>query len=209
MNEILEMIIDGFFEHWAKVAVGAFLVGAGWIVGWYRSRSRWLKKEFFERINFSLNSIIDGKLRIRTIMEKSCDQVFLNQVAVKHVTDASQRTSPADPIIPLPEDEYWFYLNAVLNEVSEKFSLGFLNRDAGKEVESHEYIICLTNECDGAIRTRKLRAMLIRAELLENLPEEMPELESPNHSTRWKTLTAMSAKMKQTPHQFLRVELVI
>lgn len=209
MNEILEMIIDSFFEHWTKVAVGAVLVGAGWVVGWYRARKRWQKKEFFGRINFSLNSITDGKLRIRTIMEKSCEDVFLNQVAVKNVIDASQRTSPDDPIIPLTENDYWFYLNAVLNEVSEKFSLGFLNRDAGKKVESHDYIICLTNECDGAIRTRKLRAMLIRAELLENLPEEMPELESPNHSTRWKTLTAMAAKMKQQPHQFLRVELVL
>jgi len=209
MNEILEMIIDGFFEHWAKVAVGAVLMGVGWIVGWYRARLRWQKKEFFGRINVSLNSIAGGKLRIRTIMEKSCEDVFLNQVAVRSVIDASQRTKAEDPIIPLPKDDYWFYLNAVLNEVSEKFSLGFLNRDAGKDVESQKYIICLTNECDGAMRTRKLRAMLIRADTLKNLPEEMPELESDHHVTRWKTLQAMAARMDQSPHQFLQVELVI
>lgn len=209
MNEILEMIINGFFEHWAKVAVGAVLMAVGWVVGWYRARVRWQKKEFFGRINVSLNSVTDGKLRIRTIMEKSCEEVFLNQVAVRSIIDASQNTQPDAPVIPLPKDDYWFYLNAVLNEVSEKFSLGFLNRDAGRDVESHLYVICLTNECDGEIRTRKLRAMLIRADLFENLPEEMPELESPNHATRWRTLKNMAAAMEQHPHQFLKVELVI
>ena len=209
MNQILEMLIDGLFNHWSKVAVGAVLMFLGWVVGWYRARTSWQRKEFFGRINFSLNSITDGKLQIRTVMEKSCEEVFLNQVAVRSIMDASQKTKPDAPIIPLAEKDYWFYLNSVLNEISEKFSHGFVRRDAGHEVESHRYVICLTNECDGAIRTRKLRAMMIRADLLENLPEEMPELESPNHETRWNTIKNMAAAMEHAPHQFLKVEVVI
>lgn len=209
MQELLELILDGFFEHWAKVAVGALLMAIGWLVGWYRARRRWQRKEFFERINFSLNSIQNDKLLIRTIMEKSCDDVFLNKVAVSRLLESALKTSEKDPIVPLAKDDYWYYLNAVLNEVSEKFAAGFIRRDIGQKVESNCYLLCLTNEMDGAIRTRKLRAMMILAKDLENLPEEMPKLESKNHETRWRTLQTMAKRLAEKPHQFLRVELVI
>jgi hypothetical protein len=70
-------------------------------------------------------------------------------------------------------------------------------------------LLCLTNESDGAIRTRKVRAMLIRSEDLKNLPEEMPELESQNHVTRWKTLQFMAKRLEEKPFQFFKVELVV
>ena len=209
MNEIVDTLIDGFFEHWAKVIAGAVLMGIGWLIGWFRARKRWQKKEFFERINFSLNSIQGGKLRIRTLMEMSVEDVFLNKVAVNKLLNAATQTSTSNPIAPLPQDDYWFFLNAALNEVSEKFAEGFIRRDVGQSVEAHNYKLCLTNEFDGAIRTRKIRAMLVRSDLLDNLPEEMPELESPNHQTRWRTLKFMAKRMESHPHQFLDVELVI
>ena len=119
------------------------------------------------------------------------------------------KTSEKDPIIPLGQKDYWFYLNSVLNEVSEKFADGFVRRDAGQDVKANLYVLSLTNECDGAIRTRKIRAMLIRKEDLLNLPEEMPELESKNHVTRWKTLVHMAENYEAKPHQFFTVELVV
>lgn len=209
MEDIIKTISEAFFAHWSKVAVGATLMLLGWIVGWWRARQSWKKKEFFGRINFSLNSIRDGKLKIRTLMEKSCEDVFLNQVAVREVMDAAMGTSEKDPIIPLAKDDYWFFLNAALNEVSEKFAEGFVRRDTGQNVEESLYVLCLTNERDGAIRTRKIRAMLIRKEDLLNLPEEMPELESQNHTTRWHTLRHMAEAFKEKPHQFFTVELVV
>ena len=142
-------------------------------------------------------------------MEKSCEDVFLNQVAVSRLLEAAQKTTLDDPIVPVPADEYWFYLNAVLNEVSEKFAAGFIRRDVGETVQSYEYILCITNEPDGSVRTRKIRAMLIRAEDLSNLPEEMPELESKNHEIRWRTLQLMATRLEEKPHQFFRVELVM
>ena len=209
MDEILKVISEAFFNHWGKVAVGATFMVVGWIIGWWRARQSWKKKEFFGRINFSLNSIHDGKLKIRTLMEKGCDQVFLNQVAVGTILDAALKTTEADPIIPLGKKDYWFYLNAALNAVSEKFADGFIRRDAGHDLKTTAYVRCLTNECDGAIRTRKIRAMLIRKDDLLDLPEEMPELESKNHATRWNTLVHMASAMKTKPHQFFTVELVV
>jgi len=209
MDEVLKTITDALMNHWGKVAVGATFMLVGWIVGWWRARRSWQKKEFFGRINFSLNSIRDGKLKIRTVMEKGCDEVFLNQVAVSTILDAATRTTEKDPIIPLGKEDYWFYLNSALNEVSEKFAGGFIRRDAGQDVKTNLYVLCLTNESDGAIRTRKIRAMLIRKEDLLNLPEEMPELESKNHVTRWKTLVHMAEIFESKPHQFFTVELVV
>ena len=209
MDELLNAMTEALADHWSKLVVGGALMGVGWVIGWWRARKKWQRKEFFERINFSLNSLAEGKLRIRTLMEKPSLEVFLNQVAVARLLEASQKTTANNPIIPLAKDDYWFYLNSVLNEVSEKFASGFIRRDIGQTTESNDYVICLTNEVDGAIRTRKIRAMLIRAADLESLPEEMPALESPNHETRWRTLQTMAHRYQETPEQFLRVELVV
>ena len=209
MNEFLAVLVEGLFEHWAKVAVGASLMAIGWLFGWIKARGRWKRKEFFERINFSLNSINDNKLQIRTLMEESADNVFLNKVAVNRLLSAANSTSSKNPVIPLSKDDYWFYLNAVLNEVSEKFAAGFIRRDVGHKVEPHRYTLCLTNEFDGAIKTRKIRVMLVRTEVLSNLPTEMPQLESPNHKTRWKTLKFIARRMTTHPHEFMSVELIV
>jgi hypothetical protein len=208
MNEIFTTISDAFFAHWGKVAVGATFMFIGWLVGWWRAKQSWKKKEFFGRINFSLNSIHDGKLKIRTLMEKSCDEVFLNQVAVRTILHAAFHTTASDPIIPLAKKDYWFYLNSALNEVSEKFADGFIRRDAGQDQKETIYILCLTNESDGGNRTRKIRAMLIRKDDLLNLPKEMPELESKNHETRWRTLLHMAQVYHKKPHQFFSVEII-
>ena len=71
------------------------------------------------------------------------------------------------------------------------------------------YLICLTNECDGDIRTRKLRAMVVRRELLLKLPDEPPAFESPHHSIRWQTLQHLQQRHRQEPWRFLEVELVV
>ncbi len=209
MQDLIELFFDMFHDHWVKVAIGLGMLIVGTVIGWWRARNRWLRKEFFDRINFSLNSIVDGKLLIRTLMEKSCAEVFLNQIAVSQLLLAAKRTTEKDPIIPLEKQDYWFFLNSVLNEVSEKFAQGFMMRDVGAPTRVRKYVLCLTNECDGDVRTRKIRVMLLQQQLLENLPEETPELESPNHLTRWRTLKLLAERIQSTPHQFLNVEILL
>lgn len=209
MNDFLSAVSDYLHDHWIKFVTAGGFMAVGWVLGKRRARSEWRKKEFLSRLNISLNVLRDGKLMIRTIIEKSCDEIFLNSVAVDTVMTAARKTTPDDPILPLPEKEYWYYLNAVLNEVSEKFALGQMKRDVGQPVEKCLYLLCLTCECSGEMKTRKVRAMLVRKATLENLPAEQPQLESPTHATRFKTLHQLAAAWRAAPHRFLEMEICV
>ncbi len=205
MDQILEAIKD----HWFDLFMALLGIAFGWFAGNWRARRRWEKKEFFDRLNVSLNEITDGTLRIRTVLEKSCQDIFLNSVAAGAVADAAQETTIEDPTLPLPKGEYWYYLNSVLNEVAEKFSNGVIRRDMGLETKTTAYVFCLTSECDDDVKTRKVRAMLIRVSLLENLPEDTPQLERESHSVRWNTLNILARERTKNPWKFLEMEIVL
>ncbi len=209
MQQLVETIFEHFEEHWIKFVTAGLFMGVGWFFGRRRARSEWAKKEFLDRINVSLTSIDNGMLRIRTIIEKSCRDVFLNAVAAEAINEAARKTTEGDPILPLVEDDYWYYLNAVLNEIAEKFAEGQIKRDLGLPVEVGTYLICLTCERAGAVRTQKVRAMVVRKTLLTKLPTETPRFESPSHSTRWETLQFLAKSYRTAPHQFLEVELCL
>lgn len=209
MDQLLEAITDWLEDNWIKFLTGLLIMAVGWFLGQRRARSNWQKKEFLDRLNVSLNTIDQNKLLIRTILEKSCKDVFLNDVAVTKILETSGQTSEADPTLPLPESDYWYYLNSVLNEVSEQFSEGQVRRDMGMPVTVKEYLICLTSECAGELKTRKIRAMLIQRELLESLPEEQPAFESPHHITRWQTLQKLARLRVSHPYRFLAIEICI
>jgi hypothetical protein len=209
MNEWLSTIRDQLSDHGIKVAVAVGFTILGWLFGRWKAARDWRRREFFNRLNISLNSIIDGKLLIRTVLEKSCEEVFMNRVAVDRLLQAAQQTTPAEPLIPLIPDDRWFYLNSILNEISEKFSSGLFLREAARPHDAVRYLICLTNECDGDVRTRKIRAMVVRRDRLLSLPSEQPVLESPNHAVRWKTLQHMQKRYATDPSMFLDVEILI
>ena len=125
------------------------------------------------------------------------------------VVEAAQKTTPQDATLPLSKEDYWYYLNSVLNEVAEKFATGVVRRDMGLETKSVPYLICLTNECAGDVRTRKVRAMLIQKSLLGKLPEKCPKLESTSHTTRWETLERLAVEWRKNPWKFLEMEIVL
>lgn len=195
---MVKAINDLITNHWVKFVVAAGFTVVGWVIGWQRTRRAWQKREFFHRINFSLNSIIDGTLCIRTLAEKTCNDVFLNETAVKEITAAAaQETRLGLPLIPMAKDDCWFYLNAVLNEVSEQFAVGLIARESGKNMTATQYVICLTNVADGEVKTRKIRTQVIRENLLTSLPKETPIFESPQHRIRWETLMHLSQAYKK------------
>ena len=211
MGPFVGIFEDVINKNWVKVVTGLLLMGLGWFLGKRRARFEWAQKSFLHRLNVSLNILIPGEpLRIRTLSEMSCEDVFLNAVASEQVLAAAKKTTLQNPILSLGKDDYWFYLNSVLNEISEQFAEGQLRRDMGLPVTTRKYMICLTCECAGDVRTRKIRAMVISKEVLENIPaSEPPILEHARHQTRWETLKILATEYVKNPHQFLEVELCV
>jgi hypothetical protein len=190
-------------------AIGSFVLGRWW--GRRRAWRKWHKKDFLDRLNISLNQIHNSKLRIRTLMERSLEQVFQNAAAVEMVREAAEKTTVEDPMLPIPPHDRWYLLNFVLNAVAEQFTAGLVRRDAGEPVRVVRYAICLTCEKVGDERVHKVRAMLIREELLREFPyrESMPELENHWHDTRVHTLRKMADLFAKQPDYFLTLELCV
>lgn len=209
LDQLLQTLQDYVKDHAVKLLTGLVLMAFGWFIGRSRARAHWKKQEFLDRLNLSLNTIENGILKIRTLSEKRCEDVFLNSSAADSIQQFAKATTATDPILPIPGKENWFYLNSVLNDVSEQFAPGLLMRDMGGSVTTGTYLIALTCESAGEMKTRKIRAMVIQKSLLTNLPAQMPKLESPSHSTRWATLQFLSAEYDRNPARFMEVELSV
>ena len=202
-------VIDAFREHAVKIIVGFVLMAVGWHFGKWRARAHWKKQEFLDRLNVSLNSVDGGVLKIRTLSEKHCEQVFLNSIAADTVRRLAQRMKAGDPILQIAKADVWYYLNAVLNDLSEQFAAGVLKRDMGAPVTAAVYLVALTCETAGDMRTRKIRAMVVKKSLLTNLPATPPKFEADRHHTRWETMQFMAAEYSKNPWRFLEVELCV
>lgn len=206
---MLDWLLQVFQDHWPSVLLSLLGIFLGTWWGRRRAKRQWQRKEFLHRLNVSLNTIDGGTLKIRTVLEKDLLDVMLNRVAVDEVLRIAHTATAEDPILRLPEQDAWFLLNGVLNEISERFAVGLLRCDLGTAATRGDYLLCLTFEIAGAVRTHKVRAMLIRRDLLENLPAERPALESPHHATRWDTLHRMAALWQTEQHHFLQVEIAV
>jgi hypothetical protein len=193
----------------ATTSTATFFAGRWW--GRYKASRQWHRKEFLDRVIISLNIFADGFLKIRTVMERSLEEVFLNKLAVDKVWAAAKRTTADNPIMPIAKDDRWYLLNFVLNAVAEHFVTGNIRQDAGQPATVVKYALFLTCELVGEERIRKVRAMLIRRELLEKFPYEdsMPQLENPWHTDRIKTLRAAAALFKKEPDNFLTLEVCV
>lgn len=209
-EQFFAAVSDLIHDNWLKVLTGFVLMALGWVFGKRKALSEWRKREFMHRLNVSLNLLVPGEpLQIRTLLEKRCDEVFLNVVATAAVDAAARQTLPDNPLLPLPQSDYWQYLNAVLNEIAEQFSVGEIRRDLGLPVTRGKYLVCLTCECAGEMRTRKIRAMVIQKRHLENLPATQPKLEHASHVTRWNTLQILALQYRKNPWQFIELELSV
>jgi hypothetical protein len=197
------------------VLVAATTSGATFVFTWWWARRRahrqWYAKEFLDRIIVSLNIFADGALKIRTVIERSLDEIFLNKLAVAKVWAAARATTVENPVMPIAKEDRWFLLNFVLNAVAEHFVEGHIRRDAGLPVTTVKYALFLTCELVGDERIRKVRAMLIRRDLLENFPyaDTMPALENPWHEDRLRTLRTAAALYKKEPDNFLTLEVCV
>jgi len=205
-----------FFARWGAgiliflcTTVVSFVLGR--LLGRYRARRDYAQKSLLGRININVNCFANNFLKIRTLLERSLEEVFLNPVAVEKVLAAAKQTKVDQPLLPLPPEDCWFLLNFVLNAVVERFGFGVIRQDAGEPVKTLRYVLFLTCEQVGDDRIRKVRALMLQEELLRNFPyhESLPQLEDAHHADRIDTLRT-AAKMYAThPHYFLSLEIYL
>jgi hypothetical protein len=187
----------------------AFLFGRYY--GRYKARREWMSKEFLHRVIVSLNIFADGFLKIRTVLERSLEAVFLNPVAIEKVQLAAKECTKDQPLLIFPKEDRWFILNFVLNAVAEQFAPGQVRQDAGAAVTKVKYALFLTCEVVGDERIRKIRAMLIQKQYLESFPyiDTLPQLENPWHEDRIRTLRQAAALYAKEPDLFLLLEVCV
>jgi hypothetical protein len=177
--------------------IGLVLTWVGIALVYLRRRSEWLKKSFLNQVNFSLNYIEDGKLCIRTLLETTASQVWLNSYGINKVFKAAGRTRPDQPFIILPDEEdMGFVKRAVLNVLSEKFADVFLAQGMGLPVKTARFVFAITFENFPDMRTRKFRILLMEVESLKQLFVETPgegemKVSEPRHRDRLSVLRAM------------------
>ncbi len=187
----------------------SFVIGCYW--GRYLAHRDWQKKQFLGRIIVSLNSLADGCLKIRTIFERSLEEVFLNPIAIELVRAASLKTTVDNPMLPIEPKDRWFLLNFVLNAVAERFSDGLVRFDAGESRKPVLYLLFLTCERVGEDRIRKVRAMMLRKDFVLDFPyrDTMPQLEKDYHADRVVTLRRAAEVYRKEPDNFLPIEIYV
>lgn len=193
----------------ATTSTATFFAGRWW--GRYKAGRQWAAKEFLDRVIVSLNIFADGALKIRTVLERSVHEVFLNRVATEKVEAAARATTPDKPVLAIAKADRWFLLNFVLNAVAEHFVAGNIRQDVGQPVTVVKYALFLTCEHVGDERIRKIRAMLIRHDMLAGFPymTGMPRLENPWHEDRIKTLRYAADLYQKEPDNFLTLEVCV
>lgn len=202
-------LAEALESYGAEAAVGLLFAAAAAAFGVWKARRAWRRREFLDRINFSLTFLDDGVLKIRTLAEEDLSRIFLNRSAVGALLKAAGKTTTHDPTLPLPREDYWIYLNAVLNELSERFAAGLFKKLAGRETETRAYVVALTCEAAGETRTRKIRAIVVPADLMAALaadePPPEPRLEKGHHKRRWITLRQLGEMRAGRPERFIEV----
>ena len=113
--------------------------------------------------------------------------------------------------MPIAKEDRWFLLNFVLNAVAEHFVAGHIKQDAGQPVTVVKYALFLTCELVGDERIRKVRAMLVRQDVLADFPytDTMPKLENPGTPTASRRSAQAAELYQKEPDHFLTLEVCV
>jgi hypothetical protein len=187
-------------QHWTEAVASIVSLILGGLFGRWRAWKRFSNRAFFDRITVSLNYVEDGKFKIRTLLERSAMEVFRNAEMMRAVMAACGKKGQG-PLLALPEKDYWYYLNPVLNVISERFAEGYVRREAGVGGSEQTYLLFLTCENDEgvAVRQRKVRAMLIRESVLLSTVDVTPEFRNEFQKARWETLRKVRQELATRP----------
>jgi hypothetical protein len=191
---------------WSEIALDLGLEVAKWLLGagimgvvvWAVARRQLSRRRFLGRVNFSYNDVEDGTLRLYTLMEKRLDEVLLRNSALRNrVLAAAGRATEDHPFLDVSEDDMQLLRIAVLNELSERYSDGIVDRAAGRPCRAVDLVFCMTFEPYGTVRVRKLRVMVVKPDVLARFGDESfcesLRVVTPVHRDRIRTLRSLHA----------------
>src|SRR5579863_2687516 len=96
LEQLLSTLQEYVKDHAVSLLTGLVLMAFGWYIGRSRAHGHWKKQEFLDRLNLSLNSIDNGTLKIRTLSEKRCEDVFLNSAAADAIQKLAKLATASD-----------------------------------------------------------------------------------------------------------------
>jgi hypothetical protein len=203
---LLELIKN----YGSPVALVATWAAIAWV--WYKRRVSWLRKEFINQVNFSLNYVVGESLLMRTLLETTAEKVWLNAWGVKKLMAAAARTTERDPFIRLDNAGDRDFINrAVLNVLSERFAETFVAASLGVPVKTAPYRFAITCEKYKDMRTLKIRVLIVEESTLEKFGPEghsgSLKLANPKFTDRIQSLQAMCAESKADKHVLGLLEL--
>jgi len=211
MMQQIRDFMETMRPYWPTVALAATWLGIVFIS--LRQRFHWGKKQFLSRVNLSVNYLADGKLAMRTLAERRATDIWPNDYGVSLVMKAAAKTTVAQPFIRLKQQKDVEFVNrAVLNAISEQFAMVYLAAAIGVPVRTAIFLFALTYERYEAIRTLKLRVLLIEENTLRRLfgPEGAAEqlaVRDVVMASRLQTLRLMHKLYVKEPEALGRIEL--
>lgn len=196
----MSAIITWLQEHWTEALASLASLFIGSLIGRWRAWKRFADRSFFDRITVSLNYVEDGEFKIRTLLERSTMEIFRNAEMSRTVQQACARRGPS-PFLALPEETYWYYLNPILNAISELFADGFVRHESGLGGQEQTYLLFLTceNDPDAIIRQRKVRVMMIREQTLLDCAALTPSFRNAFQEARWQALRKVREELVTLP----------
>ena len=101
------------------------------------------------------------------------------------------------------ENDYRAAYGPLISLVSETASNdNAIDLALGRHMDEYRFVVALTFEKLSNRRARHLRAMVIWEEALRNFPEHCPQVEFPEHKTRFHTLQAIARQYRAHPERF-------
>eukprot|EP01064_Diplonema_japonicum_P011779 TRINITY_DN1922_c0_g1_i1.p1 TRINITY_DN1922_c0_g1~~TRINITY_DN1922_c0_g1_i1.p1 ORF type:complete len:286 (+),score=48.24 TRINITY_DN1922_c0_g1_i1:68-925(+) len=191
IKKVSKMDLRGLDTRDVMIELGliALPLAVGATGAWMNAR-RWQQKKFLETMHYSLNTVSRSKkFAFRTLGEETISKVLPTE-GVRRVQKAAEHVTNENPIINLDKETTWLVNNAIANQISADCSQAFIARDLGStDVISTWYITMLTAEPTGIANMKKIRAMVIKEDLLKALsdPEKAKSisLENPGYKIRW------------------------
>ncbi len=193
------MNVDLLLDHWEL----ALLVATWSVIGILAAKRRydWQQRRFAQQVNFSLNTLIDEggarMLLLRTLLEESAQQVWINDYGVRRVLKAARRTTVDRPFLQIADArDRDMVMVAVLNVLSERFSDAFVARALGIPTRTDTFLFGLTWERYGEMKNQKLRVMVIKRSDLQSMFDNQTDareidVAEESHRPRIRTLRRM------------------